>query len=170
MPSELIQRQSDLLLDQAVTSLVARDWNAISEAARVVLGIDPDNEDALAFIAMAESTVSTPSTGSVAPESPNASSAPVASEPDSCAGGRHIMQRFLGEGGKKRVYLAHDVLLARDVAFALIKTEGFAEVAERSGEREQAMEHLDRAGELFSRHDAKLYLDQVLPKKAIFKA
>ncbi len=37
------------------------------------------------------------------------------------------MKRFLGEGGKKRVYLAHDTLLDRDVAFALIKTEGLDE-------------------------------------------
>ena len=27
---------------------------------------------------------------------------------------------FLGEGGKKKVYLAHDTLLDREVAFALI--------------------------------------------------
>ena len=44
--------------------------------------------------------------------------------------------------------------------------QGLAEVAERRGEREQALEYLDRAGELFSRHGAKLYLEQVLTKKA----
>ena len=48
--------------------------------------------------------------------------------------------------------------------------QGLAEVTERRGEREQAMEYLDRAGELFSRHGAKLYLDQVLAKKEILKA
>jgi len=31
--------------------------------------------------------------------------------------------KFLGEGGKKKVYLVHDKVLDRDVAFALIKTE-----------------------------------------------
>jgi tetratricopeptide (TPR) repeat protein len=33
------------------------------------------------------------------------------------------VKKFLGEGGKKKVYLVHDTLLDRDVAFALIKTE-----------------------------------------------
>ena len=32
------------------------------------------------------------------------------------------------------------------------------------------MEYLDRASELFSRHNAKLYLDQVLAKREILKA
>jgi tetratricopeptide (TPR) repeat protein len=43
--------------------------------------------------------------------------------PTSFAGGRYHVKKFLGEGGKKKVYLAHDTLLDRDVAFALIKTE-----------------------------------------------
>nr|MDP9238029.1 serine/threonine-protein kinase [Chloroflexota bacterium] len=34
------------------------------------------------------------------------------------------MRAFLGEGATKRVYLAHDTRLDRDVAFALIKTDG----------------------------------------------
>ena len=42
---------------------------------------------------------------------------------------------------------------------------GLAEVAERRGRREQALEHLERAGELFSLHGAKLYLDQVVAKR-----
>jgi len=43
--------------------------------------------------------------------------------PTSFANGRYQVKKFLGEGGKKKVYLAHDTLLDRDVAFALIKTE-----------------------------------------------
>ena len=48
--------------------------------------------------------------------------------------------------------------------------EGLAAVAEQRGVREQAMEYIDRAGELYSRHDAKLYLDRVLAKKEILRA
>jgi len=51
-----------------------------------------------------------------APETPSP-------EPTSFASGRYQVKKFLGEGGKKKVYLAHDTLLDRDVAFALIKTE-----------------------------------------------
>src|SRR5207253_433014 len=44
------------------------------------------------------------------------------------------------EGGKKRVYLAHDTRLDRDVAFALIKTDGLdAEGRERIEREAQAM-------------------------------
>ncbi len=50
--------------------------------------------------------------------------APSPALPASFAGGRYRVQRFLGEGGRKRVYLAHDTKLDRDVAIAAIKTEG----------------------------------------------
>jgi tetratricopeptide (TPR) repeat protein len=49
--------------------------------------------------------------------------APPSPEPTSFAGGRYQVKEFLGEGGKKKVYLVRDTLLDRDVAFALIKTE-----------------------------------------------
>jgi hypothetical protein len=38
------------------------------------------------------------------------------------------------------------------------------------GEHAPAMEHLDRAGALFSRCRAKFFLDQVIAKKEIVKA
>lgn len=49
---------------------------------------------------------------------------PAAELPASFASERYQVQRFLGEGGKKRVFHAHDTRLHRDVAIALIKTEG----------------------------------------------
>jgi tetratricopeptide (TPR) repeat protein len=48
---------------------------------------------------------------------------PSVPQPTSFVNGRYQVKKFLGEGGKKKVYLAYDTLLDRDVAFALIKTE-----------------------------------------------
>ncbi|MGI9658942.1 MAG: protein kinase domain-containing protein, partial [Gaiellaceae bacterium] len=66
-----------------------------------------------------------------------------ATDPSSFAAGRYEVKKFLGEGGKKMVYLAHDLLLDRDVAFALIKTEGLDETSRTRVAREaQAMGRL----------------------------
>jgi hypothetical protein len=68
---------------------------------------------------------------------------PIADQPTSFANGRYQIEKFLGEGGKKRVYLAHDTLLDRDVAFALIKSEGLDEASRTRIQREaQAMGRL----------------------------
>src|SRR3954454_24490424 len=53
--------------------------------------------------------------------------APDESGPEQLAGGRYEVQRFLGEGGRKRVYLAHDTMLDRDVAIGIVKTSGLDE-------------------------------------------
>jgi class 3 adenylate cyclase len=53
------------------------------------------------------------------------------------------VKRFLGEGGRKCVYLAHDSKLDRDVAIAVIKTEGLDEAGlERVHREAQAMGRL----------------------------
>jgi tetratricopeptide (TPR) repeat protein len=65
------------------------------------------------------------------------------SQTESFASGRYVVRRFLGEGGKKKVYLAHDTVLDRDVAFGLIKVEPDDEVATTRVTREaQAMGRL----------------------------
>ena len=64
-------------------------------------------------------------------------------QPTSFANGRYQVQKFLGEGGKKKVYLAQDTLLDREVAFALIKTEGLDDTSRARIQREaQAMGRL----------------------------
>ena len=85
-------------------------------------------------------SASTPAaTGASMPAPASETSAPAAI-PDSFAAGRYHVRKFLGEGGKKRVFLAHDALLDRDVAFALIKTEGLdATGRERIVREAQAM-------------------------------
>ncbi len=45
------------------------------------------------------------------------------------AGGRYQVQRVLGQGAHKRVYLATDLRLDREVALAVIRTDGLDEVA-----------------------------------------
>ncbi len=49
---------------------------------------------------------------------------PVPALPATFAAGRYKVERLLGEGGKKRVYLARDTKLETDVAVAFIKTDG----------------------------------------------
>ena len=49
---------------------------------------------------------------------------PAPALPATFASGRYQVQRLLGEGSKKRVYLARDTKLDTDVAVALIKSDG----------------------------------------------
>ena len=75
------------------------------------------------------------------PATPTPTPAPAL--PASFASGRYEVQRFLGEGGKKWVYLAHDTKLDSDVAIAIIKTEGLdAEGLTRVRREAQAMGRL----------------------------
>jgi tetratricopeptide (TPR) repeat protein len=75
--------------------------------------------------------------------SPSPAAPSPAPVPTSFANGRYQVKKFLGEGGKKKVYLAHDTVLDRDVAFALIKTEKLDETARTRIKREaQAMGRL----------------------------
>src|SRR5438128_2640377 len=62
--------------------------------------------------------------------------APAPAMPATIAGGRYQLRCLLGEGGKKRVYLATDTRLDRDVAIALIKTEGLDEAGRARVRRE----------------------------------
>jgi tetratricopeptide (TPR) repeat protein len=56
--------------------------------------------------------------------------------PTSFANGRYQVKKLLGEGGKKKVYLVHDKVLDRDVAFALINTEKLDDVTRLRVSRE----------------------------------
>ncbi|MEW6186347.1 MAG: protein kinase, partial [Thermodesulfobacteriota bacterium] len=70
-------------------------------------------------------------------------SPPSTSLPSSFSNGRYQVKKFLGEGGKKKVFLAHDTVLDRDVAFALIKTEKLDQASRQRIRREaQAMGRL----------------------------
>jgi tetratricopeptide (TPR) repeat protein len=79
---------------------------------------------------------------------------PPSSEPTSFANGRYEVKKFLGEGGKKKVYLVHDTLLDRDVAFALIKTEKLDDATRARVNREaRAMGRLGDHPNIVTIHD-----------------
>ena len=147
MASERVQRQIDRLLDEAEAAISQSDWTLARDRSQNVLALDPENADALAYLAAAGralGTSSAPSStvsdqaASVAPSFPSSEETPT-----SFADGRYKVKEFLGEGGKKRVYLAQDTLLDRDVAFALIKTEGLDDAGRTRVSREaQAMGRL----------------------------
>jgi tetratricopeptide (TPR) repeat protein len=142
MVTERLKRQIERLLDEAEQAVSQLNWEIVRARAEAVLAFEPNNGDALAFLAAAERALGAGAVPLAEVSVPSASSAPSA-QPTSFANGRYEVKRFLGEGGKKKVYLAHDTLLDRDVAFALIKTEGLDDVARLRITREaQAMGRL----------------------------
>lgn len=159
MPSERVQRRIDALLDEAEVAISAGEWQMVVEKTSGVLSIDPGNEDADAFLTLARAALSE---ASGSPDSSDADSSPelsseseaseLAADPESFAGGRYHVRRFLGEGGKKRVFLAHDELLDRDIAFSLIKTEGLDDVG-----RERIMREARAMGRLTHQNIVSIY-------------
>ena len=147
MASERVNRRIDSLLDQTEEAVDQLDWERVHQLAEAVLDLDPNNLDAGQFIAAAERNRSrSASTGAAGPHSsadPGTLAPAALEQPTSFGNGRYQVTRFLGEGGKKKVYLAQDTLLDREVAFALIKTEGLDEVSRTRITREaQAMGRL----------------------------
>ena len=91
---------------------------------------------------------------SEAPASRTPTPAPSPALPASFAGGRYQVKRFLGEGGRKRVYLAHDTKLDSDVAIAVIKTEGLdSDSLTRIRREAQAMGRLRDHPHIVTVHD-----------------
>ncbi len=142
MASERIQRRLERLLDQIDEAEANGHWESVHDLALDVLAIDAENAEASAYLEAAERRVSRSANAVQQPPPPLA---PTASDdqPTAFANGRYQVKKFLGEGGKKKVYLAQDTLLDREVAFALIKTEGLDDVSRTRITREaQAMGRL----------------------------
>ena len=162
MASERIQRRIETLLDEADEAVANSDWAVVRDRAQNVLRLDPDNQDALSYLAAADrdTGISQPPAQTTAPLLP-ASLPATPVHPTSFANGRYQVNRFLGEGGKKKVYLAHDTLLDREVAFALIKTEGLDEAGRSRIQREaQAMGRLGSHSHIVSVFDLGQEQDQ----------
>ena len=143
MASERVQRAIESLLDEAEDAISRSDWSAVRDRAQNVLALDHESPDALAFLEAAEFALNSSGASSSVQPQPAPVQARVSDQPTSFANGRYQVERFLGEGGKKMVYLAHDTLLDREVAFALIKTEGLDNTSRARIQREaQAMGRL----------------------------
>jgi len=159
MPSERVLQQIERFLDEADAAVAGDDWELVRKLTQRVLTLDPENADALPLLAAAERGLQqsprvatgsarpavgdTRTSGSQSELGTVASPAPHGNTPESFVGGRYVVRKFLGEGGKKRVYLAHDTLLDRDIAFALIKTDGLDDTGRDRIKREaQAMGRL----------------------------
>jgi serine/threonine protein kinase/tetratricopeptide (TPR) repeat protein len=85
---------------------------------------------------------------------PPEKAAPAPSAPRRLADGRYELRRFIGEGAKKRVHLAYDSRLDREVALALIKTDGLDDAGRVRVRREaQAMGSLGDHPNIVTVHD-----------------
>lgn len=82
MVSERVQRQIDRLLDEAEAAIATGDWAAVGDHARTVLRLDPENSDALSYLAASERDPDSaggegsPDTQDLAEPQPPSSSAP----------------------------------------------------------------------------------------------
>lgn len=54
MPSERVQRQINRFLDEAEAAIAKSDWPTVRTKANADLRLDPQNADALTFLAAAE--------------------------------------------------------------------------------------------------------------------
>ena len=115
MTSEFIQAQIQRLLAQASDALDRLDWDEVRARAEAILRFDPENADAKALLAAAgagltpvaatNQELTTPAQ-TVSTTSTPVPKQGVSDEPTSFANGRYLVKRFLGEGGKKKVFLA----------------------------------------------------------------
>ena len=152
MHSERVQRHVNRLLDEAEEALRQRDWATVSDRVEIVLALDPDNEDGRALLGAA-SEASGADRSRTEPAQEHAASRPQPA-PVLFNDKRYTVKKILGEGASKRVYLVQDMLLDREVAFAVIRTEGLDEASRHRILREaQAMAKLGDHSNIVPLHD-----------------
>jgi len=92
--------------------------------------------------------------GAAPAATPASTPSPARTLPTAFADSRYTVKSFLGEGGRKKVYLAHDTKLDREVAVAVIKTEGLDDDGLKRVKREaQAMARLGDHPNIVTIHD-----------------
>ena len=159
MVDERVQRRIDRLLDQIDEAMDRRNWALVRDLSMDVLALDPENSPGRAFLAVAdrrlgESSRDEDDWSPVASPEVRGPSAGRSAQPTSFANGRYQVKELLGEGGRKLVYQAHDSVLDRDVALAVIKTEGLDPTSRVRITREaQALGRLGDHPHVLSIHD-----------------
>ncbi|MHB8574028.1 MAG: protein kinase domain-containing protein [Dehalococcoidia bacterium] len=144
MPSERVQRQIDRLLDQAEEAMAAGEWETVRLRCEAVLTLDAGNPDAMSYRDGAVRRLNPDAAGATTgsndggPARRHAAAGALSAPPlpESFTGGRYRVSSLLGEGGKKIVYRARDTVLKREVAFALIKTDGLDAAGRERVQRE----------------------------------
>ena len=121
------EKTLDQLLAEISTSVGRNDWKTVQKISKKILSIDSSNA---------------------------AAKEPPEPLPSSFADGRYEVKALLGEGARKKVYRAHDTLMDRDVAFALIKAEGLDKEAKKRVELEvRVMGRLGTHPQIVTAHD-----------------
>ena len=123
----------------------------------------PECGHATSEVPATATTGSSPASSSASPPASAIPTATQAPEPGtSFASGRYRIERLLGEGAKKRVYLARDTLIDREVALALVKGEGLDEGGRLRVRREaQAMGQLGDHANVVTVYDVGQEGDQL---------
>jgi len=92
MASDRVQRRIKRLLDQVEEAIDQLDWEEVRGRVQAALRLDPENRDALSYLAAAERDTGRSQPTQVIP-SPPPVSAPVAEQPTSFANGRYQVLR-----------------------------------------------------------------------------
>ncbi len=105
----------DRLAHEVDAAVSGGEWQKVLRLCDQILGIDPENDvgRSARFTASRQLRATKEGCG----EKPE----PL---PASFLNGRYCVTALIGEGKRKKVYLAQDTALDRDVAFVVIKTEG----------------------------------------------
>ncbi|MCH7906671.1 MAG: hypothetical protein IIB26_04495, partial [Chloroflexi bacterium] len=108
-----MKKRIEQMLDEAEEAVVAGRWDQVQTLCDSILRLDPSNTDALALVEAASRDTGVLDAGTAPsaparspPSSTDTLSADSKDAPASFANGRYQVSRFLGEGGKKRVFPA----------------------------------------------------------------
>lgn len=106
--SDRFERRIDRLFDQIDEAVDQLNWAFVRDRAQTVLTLDPDNADALRFLASSDRALGgltqAAAIHSLSPPPIVLARELAPGQPVSFANGRYEVKQFLGEGDKKKVW------------------------------------------------------------------